>query len=202
MRIIYFFCTIPFYLCAKFFQLFNILKIEDDLKKCLSDLDNSNKNLDYTILEILSLAEDHRVKFHYGIDHYAMLRAIYYTHIKNEFQGASTIAQQYVRVISNRYERTLIRKFREQLLAVLITRCFHWEEIAAAYINTAFLGSGMYGYDSFLKRKKILEADLSMTDKVGLVARLKYPEPLQDKIRWSSKMRVRVENIQSKIVKM
>lgn len=131
-----------------------------------------------------------------------MLRAIYYTHIKNEFQGASTIAQQYVRVISNRYERTLIRKFREQLLAVLITRCFHWEKIATAYINTAFLGSGMYGYDSFLKRKKILEADLSMIDKVRLVARLKYPEPLQDKIRWSSKMRVRVANIQSKIVKM
>ncbi|KXZ74483.1 Penicillin-binding protein 1A [Acinetobacter venetianus] len=83
-----------------------------------------------------------------------MLREIYFTHVKKEFQGASTVAQQFVRVITERYERTLFRKLREQLLAVLITYEFNNKLIGTGYLNIAFLGSGMYGLTGFLRRKK------------------------------------------------
>lgn len=169
--------------------------------KCYNYLEKLNLVLDDEILEILFLAEDHRSHFHYGVDHYAMLRAIYFTHIKNEFQGASTVAQQFVRVITERYERTLFRKLREQLLAVLITYEFNNKIIGAAYLNIAFLGSGMNGLTGFLIRKRILFDQLDTLEKIKIVSRLKYPEPIKDKKRWSLKMKVRVGNIQSKIVK-
>ncbi|MHA3090970.1 transglycosylase domain-containing protein [Acinetobacter brisouii] len=199
MKFIYFFLTIPFYILAKYFVFFNLDSINVDFLKCRKHLQSLNLILDDEIIEILFLAEDHRFQVHYGIDHYAMLRAIYSTHIRKEFQGASTVAQQYVRVITNRYEKSLFRKFREQLLAVLITYEFDVKIIGAAYLNIAFLGSGMKGVDGYLQRKSRLLYELDTLEKIQIVSRLKYPEPLKDKLRWSYKMRIRVENIHSKI---
>ncbi|ATZ67845.1 transglycosylase domain-containing protein [Acinetobacter haemolyticus] len=201
MKFLYFFLTIPFYILAKFFVFLNIDNLENDLFKCRKHLQSLNLLLDDEILEILFLAEDHRSKFHFGIDHYAMLRAIYFTHIRKEFQGASTVAQQYVRVITVRYERSLFRKFREQLLAVLITYEFDVNIIGAAYLNVAFLGSGMNGVSEYMKRKKRLLYELDTSEKIKIVSRLKYPEPLKDKSIWAFKMKIREGNIQSKITK-
>ncbi|EHU1491159.1 transglycosylase domain-containing protein [Acinetobacter baumannii] len=201
MSFLYFFLTIPFYVLGKIFIFFNLDSLKTDFLKCCNDLKKFNLVLDREIIEILFLAEDHRFNFHYGIDHYAMLRAIYNTHIKKEYQGASTIAQQYVRVITGRYERTLFRKLREQLLAVLITYEFDTKIIGTAYLNIAFLGSGMNGLSGYLRQKKRLFVELETLEKIKIVSRLKYPEPIKDKTRWSLKMRIRVQNIHSKIIK-
>ncbi|MDH0031204.1 MULTISPECIES: transglycosylase domain-containing protein [unclassified Acinetobacter] len=201
MRILYFFLTTPFYVLGKVFIFFNLDNSNNDFLKCCNYLENLDILLDDEIIKILYLAEDHRSNFHYGIDHYAMLRAIYFTHVRKDFQGASTVAQQFVRVITGRYERTLFRKLREQLLAVLITYEFNTKIIGTAYLNIAFLGSGMNGLTGYLRRKKIFLDQLDTLEKIKIVSRLKYPEPIKDKERWSFKMKVRVGNIQSKIVK-
>lgn len=201
MKTLYFFFTIPFYMLGKVFIFFNLDNLNNDFSKCCNYLENLNIALDDEIIEVLYLAEDHRSDFHYGIDHYAMLRAIYFTHVKKEFQGASTVAQQFVRVITGRYERTLFRKLREQLLAVLITYEFNNKIIGTAYLNIAFLGSGMNGLTGFLRRKKILLGQLNTLEKIKIVSRLKYPQPIKNKKIWSCKMKVRVGNIQAKIVK-
>lgn len=201
MRILYFLVTIPFYFLARLFQILNLIELNSDLKKCKINLNNINQLVEEEILNILFVAEDHRSSMHFGIDHYAMLRAIYYTKFKNEFQGASTIAQQYVRVITQRYERTWIRKFREQLLAVLICREFNQKQIATAYLEIAFLGSGMNGVDGYLRRKNKKLFHLSIVEKIEIIARLKYPEPLKNKNLWSSKVKIRVSNISLKLTK-
>ena len=171
MRILYFLLTIPFYVLGKIFIFFNLDDSNTDFLKCFNYLENLNLVLDDEIIDILFLAEDHRANFHYGIDHYAMLRAIYFTHARKEFQGASTIAQQFVRVITGRYERTLFRKLREQLLAVLITCKFNSKIIGTAYLNVAFLGSGMNGVNGYIRWKQKLLSELDTLDKIKIVSR-------------------------------
>lgn len=201
MKPLYFLLTIPFYILANFYIFFNIQNLSTDLSKCRLHLKNINHILDKEILRILFLAEDHRVDSHYGIDQYSMLRAIYSTHFKKQFQGASTVAQQYVRVITNRYERTLTRKLREQLLAILITYEFDVDTIGTAYLDLAFLGSGMNGFKGYLKWKNRASDKLDTEEKIKIVARLKYPEPLKNKGNWSYKINIRVNNIYSRLLK-
>ena len=200
MRKIYFCLTLPFLIVAQLLTLIKNSKFNEDLDKISSLIAKTKLDLDKEILHILFVAENHRVNIHLGIDHYAMLRAIYYTNFKKQFQGASTIVQQLVRVSTERYERTWLRKFREQLLAVLISRKFSVEQISTAYLKIAFLGSGMNGLDSYIKWKKITH-ELSILEKVEIVARLKYPEPLIKSNEWSFKMKIRVSNILSKLEK-
>ncbi len=200
MKLIYFLITLPFYILAKLFQIFNVDAFQTDFEKCQKDLSAVHQLIDQEIINILIVAEDHRAFKHFGIDHYAMLRAIYYTKFKNQFQGGSTIAQQYVRVITQRYERKWIRKFREQLLGVLISQKFSIDQISTAYLKIAFLGSGMNGLNGYLKWKKITH-ELTTLEKVAIISRLKYPEPLKDKGEWSFKMKIRVGNISSKLGK-
>lgn len=200
MRMVYFCLTIPFLIVAKLLMVHKNSKFNKDLENINSLIAKTKLDLDNEILHILLVAEDHRVNSHLGIDHYAMLRAIYYTKFKKEFQGASTIYQQLVRVVTGRYEMTWLRKLREQLLAVSISRKFSTEQISTAYLKIAFLGSGMNGLNSYLKWKK-LTYELSTLEKVEIIARLKYPEPLTKNHKWSLKMKIRISNILSKLEK-
>ncbi|NHC04454.1 hypothetical protein G9F31_11870 [Acinetobacter sp. 187] len=200
MRMVYFCLTIPFLIVAKLLKVHKNSKFNKDLENINSLIAKTKLDLDNEILHILLVAEDHRVNSHLGIDHYAMLRAIYYTKFKKEFQGASTISQQLARVVTGRYERTWLRKLREQLLAVSISRKFSTEQISTAYLKIAFLGSGMNGLNSYLKWKK-LTYELSTLEKVEIIARLKYPEPLTKNNKWSLKMKIRISNILSKLEK-
>lgn len=202
MKAIYFILTIPFFCLAKIFNIFNILNINNDLNKCITYISRLNLRVDEQTLKVLFVAEDHRVHAHYGVDQYAMLRAIYSTHIKKEFQGASTIAQQYVRVVTSRYERTLIRKMREQLLAILVCRKFDSYKIASAYLSIAFLGSGMNGIEQYQKRKNLRYGHMCMAEKISMIARLKYPEPMLNKGQWSIKLKIRIGNIEKKLMKL
>lgn len=200
MKFFYLILTLPFFIFAKIFYKLNLYDLHHDFNECQINLLQVNELFDEEIINILFIAEDHRICKHYGIDHYAMIRALYSTTIRKQFQGASTIAQQYVRVVTKRYERTWIRKFREQLLAVLISSKFSDRQIATAYLKIAFLGSGMNGLNGYLKWKNINHL-LSIDEKIAVVSRLKYPEPLKNKERWQSKMIIRTTNISSKLKK-
>lgn len=136
------------------------------------------------LINFLITAEDHRFKFHLGFDIIAIGRAIRNNIIWRKKEGASTIEQQLVRVLTNDYERSLYRKFKEILLAFFLKFLVCKKEIAIMYLNTAYYGTNLDGLDKILQRFNLNKGDY-ITEKIcaEIVARLKYPEPLKkDKI--------------------
>lgn len=193
--LIYWGISLPILLFAKILKVLNYDNLNDDLEKCKKYIgDNKVNNIPDTFVIYLVAAEDHRFYFHHGIDQIAILRAIYVKKLKNKYQGASTIEQQFVRVITGRYEKTKQRKFREQLLALLLDGVIRDKNsIAKTYLEVAFYGSGLEGIQQFIKRKKCTLSGLSVDDSVELIARLKYPEPLIAPESWKVKIQSRKE---------
>ena len=58
----------------------------------------------------------------------------------HKHEGASTIEQQLVRVLTNDYERTLKRKLKEIYLASHLRKYADKETIAIAYLDIAYYG--------------------------------------------------------------
>ena len=114
--------------------------MKNKLNNCVSTVDFKRNEIPSRFIPYLVVAEDHRSSRHLGIDPVGMLRAFYVRLKKNEIQGASTIEQQFVRVVTNDYEYSLLRKFREQLLAIALTNQRMKSDIARAYLAVAYYG--------------------------------------------------------------
>lgn len=80
-----------------------------------------------------------------GIDPKGILRAAFSNAQGNETQGASTITQQYVKVLYLSSERSFQRKFKEAIISLKIQREQSKEEILEGYLNTIYFGRGAYG---------------------------------------------------------
>src|ERR1700686_1168007 len=74
----------------------------------------------WIVQALLISGEDHRFFDHAGIDFIAVCRAVWRGHVLRRREGASTIEMQLVRVLTGRFERTLVRKIREAGLATLL----------------------------------------------------------------------------------
>lgn len=200
LKILYYLISLPFLLLALFFLKINYRNIQGDLYKVFSYINkNSSYQMDDKIIRFLIYAEDHRFNYHIGIDPIAILRALYVYILFNKYQGASTIEQQFIRTVTNRYERTKKRKMRELLLALLL--CFYVKDkyaIARSYIHIAFYGSGLEGIDNFLKRKNLNIKEMTDRDMLYLVSRLKYPEPLKYSKTWNYKINARIKYIKKR----
>lgn len=129
------------------------------------------------IRKILISGEDHRNGKHYGFDIYAICRVIWNRIIYKKREGASTVEQQLVRVMTGRYEYTLRRKFREILLATLVAKSFDKSTIVCIYLEVAYFGWRMNGYIEACHRLGFSPNSLTLDESIKLVARLKYPEP-------------------------
>jgi len=92
-------------------------------------------------------AEDIRFYQHGGIDWRGILRAaIANLRSGNIYlQGGSTITQQLVKTSLLGSQKTFQRKFREQILAILLERKYSKEEILELYLNQIPYGSNAYG---------------------------------------------------------
>ena len=92
-------------------------------------------------------AEDDTFFEHPGIDFPGIARAAvsYLTTPADRVPGASTITQQVAREYFLSRDYSLVRKFREQIMAVRIEREFTKEEILELFLNTTFLGQRSYG---------------------------------------------------------
>lgn len=127
--------------------------------------------------ELLIAGEDHRFLQHPGCDPYAIGRAVYRRAFSGRVEGASTIAQQLVRVLTGRYERTALRKVREILLACLLTAAFPRAILPGLYLRVGYFGWRMNGGGAARSRLGLNWTTMSGRDAAELVARLKYPEP-------------------------
>ena len=129
------------------------------------------------IVRLLISGEDHRYFHHAGFDLRAICRAIYRRVFWGIQEGASTIEQQTVRILTGRYERTIARKVREILLATLVTEVVPKTILPEIYLEVAYFGWRMNNFRHACKRLALHPQRMSLEDAAGVVARLKYPEP-------------------------
>lgn len=131
------------------------------------------------LFRLLIAGEDHRFKYHIGVDFIALVRAFWKTLMMNKREGGSTIAMQLVRVLTGKYEKTLSRKIEEMFLAYKLTKHISQKEILSLYLSIAYFGWDMYGIKQACKSLSLDLNELNIEDSASLIARLKYPEPKQ-----------------------
>lgn len=129
------------------------------------------------VQRLLVSAEDHRHARHGGFDTHAICRAIWRRIVDGRREGASTIEQQVVRVLTNRFEPTLRRKFRELLLATLLSEALPKAAMPRLYLSIGYFGWRMNGFTQACRRLSLRPDAIPLDAAAALVARLKYPEP-------------------------
>ncbi len=144
--------------------------------------------------QLLISGEDHRFLRHPGFDLIAIGRAIWRRFRCRKIEGASTIEQQLVRVLTQRFERTLNRKLREILLSSLVASEFKKEILPAIYLHVGYYGWNLHSFDSARRKLKDLDG-LSLLSAAQLVARLKYPEPRYQSLNRKIQIESRVQHL-------
>ena len=194
--------AIPIILLANIINLLNIKSFKDDIEKSLKIIDDfSNIKIDKRFIQVLILAEDRRNKLHRGVDTIAILRAIKVRLLENKYQGASTIEQQFIRVVTNRFEKTFYRKLREQILAILLDKKAEKYDISKSYLLIAYYGYNLTGL-SAIKKICIDINKVDITTAIEIISRLKYPQPKNINNIWLSKKNKRVLYIKKIIEKI
>ena len=126
---------------------------------------------------LLVSAEDRRHGRHPGYDLRAIARAVIRRFLFSRREGASTIEQQIVRVVTNRFDRTWRRKIREILLASLVAEYFPKFVTPLLYLSIGYYGWRMNNFVQACSRLALPPDHLSLDQAAELVARLKYPQP-------------------------
>jgi len=170
------------------------------MQKRLLDEYSKVSNLDFTDLDILSKllisGEDHRFFYHIGFDIIAITRAIKNRLLHNKIEGASTIEQQLVRVLTNDYQRTFRRKIREILLATTLTSVIPKRAIPIIYLNVAYFGADMNGLQQTFTKLQIPKEDkISIEDAASIISRIKYPQPKKESIKRLTQIEMRKQHL-------
>jgi penicillin-binding protein 1B len=139
------------------------------------------ENMPTQLLDTLLLIEDRDFYHHQGISPLGILRALYNNIVAGRtVQGGSTLTQQLVKNMFLTRERTLTRKIKEAIMALIIEVRYSKDQLLEAYINEVYLGqhyaNGIYGFGlaaKFYFGKEI--ADLSSAQIALLVAQIKGP---------------------------
>lgn len=134
----------------------------------------------YLVKAIISI-EDERFYHHFGLDPFAILRAIV-TNLRQQkvVQGGSTITQQLAKNLFLTRERTLSRKIIEAFSALLLETAYTKDQILEFYLNQVFLGQegrvAIHGFGEATKSffgKTV--ADLSLAEAATLAGIIKAP---------------------------
>lgn len=136
-------------------QLVSATQVFDINGQLVSKLFEQNRivvsinNMSPYIPQAIVANEDTRFYNHIGIDPIGIIRAVW-VNIRTGgiAEGGSTITQQLAREMFLTQERTLTRKIKEALLALIIERKFSKQEILQAYLNQVYFGEGAYGVEA------------------------------------------------------
>ncbi|MDO8435111.1 MAG: PBP1A family penicillin-binding protein [bacterium] len=121
-----------------------LYEIFQEKKRRLIALENLPDHVKWATISI----EDHDFYTHPGFDLKGIVRGTVLKPITGKgVQGGSTITQQLVKNAILTPERTLTRKFKELILAILIERKFSKDEILQLYLNEIPYGSTAYGIE-------------------------------------------------------
>ena len=133
------------------------------------------------LINMLLLVEDQTFFHHHGIDFKEIARVIYGYMFKDKaLRGASTISQQLIKNTLLSRQKTLSRKSKEALMAVLLEVSYDKNFILERYMNTVYLAQkgdmAFHGFASgslFYFNKDV--EDLNLEEMAALVALLKGP---------------------------
>ncbi len=92
------------------------------------------------LVDALVATEDKRFYKHYGVDPKAVLRAFTTLFTGQRVQGGSTLTQQLVKNFYLTQERTIRRKLKEMIMAVLLELHYEKDEILETYLNEVYFG--------------------------------------------------------------
>lgn len=110
--------------------------------------------------EAVIATEDKNFYHHRGFDTLGMVRSTIANISSGQVkQGASTITQQLARILFLSNERTFDRKIKELIIAHRIEKTISKDEILEMYLNSVYLGSGVYGVSS--AARTFFDKDLS-----------------------------------------
>ena len=135
--------------------------------------------------ESIVAIEDQRFYDHRGFDPIGIMRAlkVNFTNQKKS-QGASTITQQYARLLYLTNEKSWSRKIKEAFLTMQLETRLSKDEILEGYINNVYFGHGIYGIENaaqYFYGKSAKELDLNESSMLaGVVNGPTYYSPLND----------------------
>lgn len=118
----------------------------DGGNRVMVPIDKVPKNVQDAVLA----AEDRTFRSNPGFDIVGIARAVY-NQLTGGVGGGSTITQQYVKVSTGQNQFSLLRKYKEAVLAVKISRVKTKDEILENYLNTIYFGRGAYGIQAAAK---------------------------------------------------
>ncbi len=123
------------------------------------------------------VAEDVNFYRHAGLDWRGIARAIGKNISSGDFsQGGSTITQQLIKNSLLGSEKTIARKLKEQILALLLERKYSKDEILGWYLNQIPYGSNAYGISAAARLYFDKEArELSLAESAALAGLIKAP---------------------------
>ncbi|QHJ11856.1 Penicillin-binding protein 1B [Paraglaciecola mesophila] len=139
-----------------------------------------------SLIKALVLVEDKDFYQHYGIAPLSILRAlIANVSAGRAVQGGSTLTQQLVKNLFLTNEKSLVRKAKEALMALIIDARYSKNEIIEAYLNEVFLGqngnTGVHGFglaSLFYFDRPIAELNVSeIATLVGIIKGPSYYNP-------------------------
>ncbi len=134
------------------------------------------KEMPQTIQDAVVSAENRTFWTDKGIDPKGILRAAFSNARGNSTQGASTITQQYVKILYLTQERSLKRKAKEAILSLKIQRQLSKSQILEGYLNTIYFGRGAYGIQAAARAYFNIDAkELSLDQSAVLASVLNNP---------------------------
>jgi len=111
------------------------------------------KDLPKYVSEATIAIEDKDFYHHGGVSIFGgILRAAKDTLLKKNLQGGSTLTQQLVKLALLSPERTIRRKMREMVLAILVEKQFSKDQILEMYLNQVPYGGEIYGIEEASKK--------------------------------------------------
>jgi penicillin-binding protein 1A len=125
------------------------------------------------MVQAVVAVEDERFFKHWGFSFRDFTRAIFtdlFTLSKGH--GGSTLTQQLARILyeSIGFEKTISRKIKELLTAIQIERMYTKSEIVEMYLNSTWLGHGVYGVQAAARRYFDKDATQLTPDECALLA--------------------------------
>lgn len=174
---------------------YSVLKdrLLDEYKKISTYQDRGHNR---TLEKLLISGEDHRFRFHFGFDIIAILRALKNRIFYNKIEGASTIEQQLVRVLTNDFEKTFKRKMKEIFLSTTLCDLVPRNDIPTIYLYVAYYGTGMNGLEQVFQ-KLVIDNSQTISDELcaEIIARIKYPQPIKNSERRLKQIEIRKRHL-------
>lgn len=138
------------------------------------------ENIPQKLIDAFISIEDERFFEHDGVDWKrtasAFINFLPFVNIYDSKQGGSTITQQLIKNITDDRSRSISRKFREIVRALVVEKRLGKNEILEAYLNTISLGNGICGVQvasNYYFNKDV--AQLSLQECAAIAAITKSP---------------------------